>query len=456
MRGSQRRRVRQRRRALLGFVAGVSATALLAGGGSAWALWTASTQGTSTARTNAVTVAVAAHGLDASYTNEHSTFVHTGSFTVTNTSGTSGTVGATVSGGGSLAAGLPIRIWPASTGPCTAPPPPGATSGRWDSAAAPAVTGVAPAAAVTYCVRTEISVDTRNAISTPTGAMATHPVITASLTTAGWSAKTATVAVTQSTQGIYPLAGSGWLPHGVARWFTVRAGASPSVCLDVKGGRNDPGTPLLAFSCGPVSNQAFELVPVATGNDYLVTLRPANALQTRAAVDPVTQQQLTAAAALGGATGAEPAAQRWYVQRVPGNRWSFVSALDGRCLTLPGTSTEDPTHTGPCTGSNVALELRREPVTFAASAQEVTVSWGIAPGNAVIFNLQTRPAGAHEWSNQVTNTGPGARTFTFSTAGFSPGTHELRISDFGGGTIYGDMTMTVDGSGRATAGSGFG
>ena len=449
-------RGRQSRRALLGFVAGASAVALVAGGSSAWALWTATTQGSSTAKTNAVSVSVAANGLDATTTNDHSTFVHTGSFTVTNTSGTAGAVGATIAGGGSLAAGLPIRIWPETTGPCTNPPPAGAASGKWESATAPTVTGVAPGASVTYCVRTQISVDTRNAISTPTGAMATNPVITASLTTSGWSPKTAAVAIVQRTQAIYPLAGSEWLPDGVARWYTIRTGTGQSVCLDVTGGRNDPGTPLLAFACGPVSNQAFEILPVAAGNDRFVTLRPANALPTRAAVNPLTGQQLTAAAANGAPNGADPAAQRWYLQRAPSNRWVIVSALDGRCLTLPSTAPETLTQTGPCTGPNVSVELRREPVTFAGSSTEATVSWNIAPGNAVIFNLQTRAVGETDWDNRVTNTGRTARTFKFSTANFPAGTHELRISDFGGETVYGGMTMTVDAAGRATAGTGFG
>ncbi|WP_427870189.1 RICIN domain-containing protein [Leucobacter luti] len=448
-----RRAFRLPRRVMAGFAAGVAVAALALGGGSAWAFWTAGAEASASMKTAPVTLTITPSALDGVFVNTTSTLTRTGSFTVTNTSSTPGAVGATISGTGPLAAGLPVRIWPNTVAACTAGTPASATSGTWASAVAPSVQGVLPGSSVTYCARTDVPVASRDAISAASGSQSTNPVVTGTLTTAGWPAKGAAVQTTQRTQAIYPLPAANWLPDGVSRWYTVRAAANTNVCLDVSGSGTAGGTPILSYGCYVTSNQAFEILPVAAGDDRLVALRPANAVGTRLAIDPANGQQIIAVNGAG-----DTRAQQWYLQTMPGDRWQLVSALNGYCLVLPTSSSVSSTSAAPCTSANVSVELRREPVSFSASGTTVNISWGIGAGNSTL-RLQTRNAGTTGdagWTTRSTLRGLDARTFSFAIPRIPSGEKEARIVDANDNVVYGGMTFTVPLTGALTAGAGFG
>ena len=448
-----RRGIRLPRRVVAGFAAGVAVATLALGGGSAWAFWTAGADASTSVKTAPVTLTVTPSELDGTFINTTSTLARMGSFTVTNTSATPGAVGATISGTGPLASGLPIRIWQLTGASCAPAVPTGAASGTWASAVAPTVQGVLPGASVTYCVRTDVPVASRDAIAAAAGSQSTNPVVTGTLTTAGWPAKGAAVQTTQRTQAIYPLPAANWLPDGVSRWYTVRAAANTNICLDVSGSGTSGGTPILSYGCYVTSNQAFEIVPVAAGDDRLVALRPGNAVGTRLAIDPANGQQIIAVNGAG-----DTRAQQWYLQSMPGDRWQLVSALNGYCLVLPASSSVSSTSAAPCTSANVSVELRREPVTFSTSGSTVNISWGIGAGNSTL-RLQTRnagTAGSGGWTTRSTLRGLDARAFSFDTRFWLSGTREARIVDANDNVVYGGMTFTVPSSGAPTAGAGFG
>ena len=439
------------RAAIAGFVSGIAAFSLLVGGGAAWAYWTATTQATATVKTAPISITVSPTSLDGTFLNTHATLKRTGSFTVSNTSGTPGDVSASIAGSGSLASNLPIRIWPSSVAACSvAAVPASATSGTWASAAAPAVPGVPAGGSVVYCVRTDVPVASRNLIASANGTSSASSTITATLNSAGWTSKAGAVNATQKTSAVYPLAGTSWLPNGLSRWFTVRAAGNTEQCLDAMSSGGE-GVDMLAYGCYVSSNQSYEILPAADADHRLITLRPAHAGGLRVAVTAAGKVTLASA---GAGTASM---QQWWVQSMPNGRTQLVSAYDGKCLVLPTQESTTPISTVDCTATTAALVLQRSPFTFSASGRTARVTWEVAPGGQT-YRLQQRPAGSSgNWSVASTSSSSIAQTvLEFTPDILASGTWELRIVDSSGAVIYSGMTGSRSWPSSPTAGAGFG
>lgn len=442
------------RRYRAAFVAGILTFCLIFGGGFAWAYWTSSVQGTGNVTTTAVTVQVAANAdLNDLFINTHTSLTQTGSFTVTNPSsnGAPGDVSATLSGTGS-ASGFPVQIWQvANAAACTASTtvPSGTTTGTWGSATAPAVTGVAAGATVTYCVRTVVDpYNGRNAIATASGNSSVTATITGTLATSGWSPKTASSSATLSTQAIFQLA-TNWQDPTKSRWYILRSLTNNGICLDVSGTGIAAGSDAISWSCSGSRNQTWQLTPIdASGN--LVTIQPLHVPSMNLGVYTDGMQSLVT-------PNANDQSQRWYVQARPNSAYQFVNAATGKCLVLKSSQDGTPVAPVDCNSATVgvAVTLSRLPISFSSpTAGSITISGpasGMIPSN---FKLESQPSGGGAWTQRglISNSNP--FSFTFSTSLMANGTYNLRITD-GAGNLIHTMTFTKTSTGN-TAGLGFG
>lgn len=346
----------------LALVAGVTAFLVAIGGTASWAYFTTSATATGTLSTQSVTVTHAGFGgMDATYLPSRLT--DTGSFTVTNTGAVGGTATVTIAAPESWASGLPIRVWPTSAGACSVTNPPGSvSSGTW--ASPPAIGPIlAAGASVTYCVRTTIP-DWKD-LTSATGSRQANPEISVSLNAAGWVATAASATHRQQTAGMYPLT-AGFFDLSLSRWFTVRATTNTSSCLDVNGnGAN--GATVIAYGCHNDSNQRWEFLPVSGGDQSLVTIRPRHAMANRLTYNGDANAIIS--------TASSATAQRWYVQQIDANRFQLVSAVTGLCLGLPTSSAANATMVT-CDSASAGLRFQREPLTFAQSGSNLTLTFG--------------------------------------------------------------------------------
>lgn len=295
--------------------------------------------------------------LSHTYRNTHTTLTRTGSFTVTNTGQSNGSLSVSVSGTEAFLSKIPIHIWPAtSTGACTADTtvPENATSGSWGSTTVASGTVLNAGASIVYCVRTRIIPHSdREGIATSSGSQSARPRLSATLSAAGWSTS-ATVAVmnTQRTEAIYPEARD-YLPADKSHWYTIRSGSNENICLDAP--RGNRRAPVVSRECGDGANQRWQF------QEYLkkgyrpgrVTLRP------RHTPDLYIYQGWGRAELDWKADWSS----YWQVQQVSRNRFLLVAEASGTCLSVrPSPSDKDTTVE--CTDPTAVLELRREGLSY--------------------------------------------------------------------------------------------
>lgn len=452
--------MRTTRARILAVIAGVLAFALLAGGGTAWAYWTATAQGTGQVTTPSVQISQTNFtALQATYINTHTRLTATGSFTVTNNGSVAGTATSRISATGTIAPQMPLSIWPAaSAGVCTpsATIPGSAVSGTWASAAV-AGTPLAAGASQTFCVRTDVPVAQRNTLATASGTATVAGTLNVSLaaTGTGWTAAAAPATAHQTTQAIYPL-DPVLAPATDSRWHAFRSAGNSNACLDVSSS-GGPGTTVISGTCavnaggytGP--SQFWQVIPVNESNRTLVTLRPRHAPATRLAVDG-TRRQVTATASPTSTS------QQWHVQRGPNSAVQFVSAVDGRCLSLPSTTGAGSLSTVDCTNpASVLVAPERKPLDFTSGALLGAGFHTLIVGprdSSARLTLQRQNA-LGGWSNVTTTTPSDPNQIRFSTGLLALGTHTLRLV-FADGTVAYDFVLYSPLLGGMNKVSGFG
>lgn len=391
---ARRSRVARRR---VAFAAGITAFLAAIGGSAAWAYFTATATATGSLSTGSVSVSQANfNGMGAKYLPSELT--KTGSFTVTNTGSVPGTATITMAAPESWASNLAIRVWPTSAGACNlASPPSSALSGSW--AVPPALTpALAAGASVTYCVRTTIA-DWTTLIAA-SGSRQANPVINVSLDASGWVATAPSASHVQQTAGMYPLTNNFFDPT-LSRWYTVRADADTDYCLDVS--RNGgAGTAVIGYGCHANSNQRWEFLPVANGDQWLVSVRPRHAMSTR-----VTYSGANAVVQ----NAANTAAQRWYVQTRGSNRYQLVNAATGLCLSLPTTANANAAMVA-CDSASALLRFVREPLTYGSTSTTITLTFGGANMPAGTLQRCTN-ASCTTWAN-IADIADGATNVAFA------------------------------------------
>lgn len=413
-------------------VAGITALLTAIGGSAGWAYFTASVTAGGSLTTRAVSVGQADFaGMGATYLP--SDLTKTGSFTVSNTGGVSGTATVTIAAPEAWAGGLPIRVWPTSAGPCNATNPPGsALSGSW--AAPPAITPTLNAGtSVTYCVRTTIP-DWR-ALTSPSGSQQANPAIAVSLSAGGWVATASTAGHVQQTAGMYPLT-TGFFDPSLSRWFTVRADANTGYCLDVSGSAGSGGS-VIAYGCHGNANQRWEFLPVSGSDQSLVTVRPRHAMGTR-----VTYSGANAIIQ----NAANTAAQRWYVQYLDSSRFQLVSAATGLCLSLPTTSTANATMVA-CNEPSAQLRFEREPLTFAQSGTNVVLTFGGSTMAGGTLQRCNNAPTCSNWGN-VATIANGATSVSFSRNTYigNGTTRIFRIIDSSSNVVWDGIQLSRSGT----------
>lgn len=441
-----------RRLAVRGFLAGVAAFALLAGGGSAWASWTASAQGTAQVTTPSVSVTQTNFNvLRATYTNSANRQTMSGSFTITNTGSVPGVATTTISSTGTAGRGFPIRMWlvpSAASCSLAAVIPDSAVSGTW-ALTTIAGTSLAAGQSQIFCVRTTVPVSQRNALASPTGSLTAPGTLTVSLASAetGWTAASAPASAPQTTQAIYPLDAS-LAPATTSRWFAFRAATNSNACLDVAAS-GSAGSTVISWACVrtaeglPQANELWQVVPVSEADPTLVAIRPRHAPTTRLAVDANGRQIIAAV------NSAAPA-QQWYVQRASSTTVQFVSAVDGRCLALPATTGNGALSLAECTSAaTVLVTPERIPLGFSTSAQSTSLTVGPSVSGAGL-TLQRWTGAA--WTDIASASGS-VITFSQSTS-LAAGDNSLRIV-FPDGSVAYTLTLSLT-NGVVTPSSGVG
>ncbi|WP_313817625.1 hypothetical protein [Citricoccus sp.] len=447
------------------FIAGVLALALIAGGGAAWAHWTATAQGSGQVSTPSVRISQTDFpALGATYINTHARLSNTGSFTITNNGSVAGVASSRITAPGTIAPQMPLRIWPVSSpGACTASTavPAAATTGTWAAAAVEGTT-LAAGGSQTFCVRTEIPIFQRSALASSTGTTTVAGTLNVSLTATGtgWTATAPAVQAAQATQAIYPLdSGANVLARPAdSRWYSFRNAGTGSTCLDVSG-NGGAGSLAIAWQClqsgttHPQANQFWQVIPVTPSDPSIVTLRPRHAPTTRLAVD-TSGRQVTAAANPSLAT------QQWIVQRMSTADVAtaqFVSAVDGRCLALPSTASGNAVTTRDCTDpSTVLVTPVRSRLGFRPAGMLTNHVLIVGPrAMGAPLTLQRRSS-AGVWNSVATGIPLNQpNELQFSAAALSTGTNTMRLT-FADGTVAYEFVLAVSNSGTVTPTSGFG
>lgn len=425
----------------LPLIAGLVAL-LLAVGGMAWASWTARATATGTVTTDAVAVSQTGFAAPADTKYLPSRLTSTRSFTVTNGSAIPGAATVTIAAPQPYASGLPIRVWPvAGAAACTeatAVPGTGVTTGTWASATL--TPSLAAGSAVTYCVRTQIP--NWRTITDGAGGQTVNPVLTVGINAQGWTATTPTATHAQRTAGMYPLTVGNFYDAGLSRWHTIRSPGASGLCLDVSDSGTAAGTNIIAWTCGPNSNQRWEFVPVSGTNQQLVTLRPRNAPAMRVGTNAAGQLQLAAAATAP--------AQQWYVQRTT-SFFQLVSASTGLCL--PVNATAGVQNAVECDDPRAQLLFVREPLTMSAGLLSVTLSFGSGLPASTLQRLD----GAN-WTNVTGGSiANGATSVTFARELLVlDRTYSFRIVASGGVVLYDNISLRQTLLGGVQAISGIG
>lgn len=400
----------------IAFISGVTAFLIAAGSGAGWAYYTANAMATGSVATQSASVAQANfNSMGATYLPSNLT--STASFTVSNTGSIAGTATVTIAAPEAWASGLPIRVWPSAPAACTAAAsiPGTALSGTW--AAPPAISATLNAGASTsFCVRTIISDWTT--ITSSNGTQFANPVINVSLNASGWIATATTATHVQQTAGMYNLTPNFFDPS-LSRWFTIRANANNSNCLDVSGSGGS-GADVLSYSCHLNSNQRWEFLPVAGGVQNLVTIRPRHATGTRLTYNG------TNARIMNTASGA---AQQWFVQQTDTGRFQLVSAATGLCLSMSSSSGPIATMVA-CNSASAQLVFEREPLVYDGSFGSWitgrTIQLSFDGSNLPVSTLErcTNAPSCTTWVTQATISS-GSTTVSFGASSFTNNTYRI-------------------------------
>ncbi|NUL49316.1 hypothetical protein F7P69_29575 [Cellulosimicrobium funkei] len=451
--------MRATRAGVAAFIAGFMALALVAGGGAAWAYWTATAQGTGQVTTPSVQISETNFSaLQATYINTHTRLTTTGSFTITNNGSVAGVATSRISAPGGIAPQMPLRIWPAASASACTPSatiPESAASGTWASAAVEG-TALAAGASQTFCVRTTVPVSQRDALATTSGTATVAGALNVSMvaTGTGWSATANPALANQTTQAIYRL-DAALAPATDSRWHTLRSAGNSTTCLEVSAS-GGAGSAVASATCAQnadgftAPNQFWQVIPVNEANRTLVTLRPRHAPSTRLAVDG-TGRQVIAAANPASTT------QQWHVQRGPNAAVQFVSAVDGRCLAVPSATGTGALSMVDCTNpASVLVAPDRRPLTFRSGGLLGLGYHTLIVGpRATGATMTLQRWNGSAWNNVTTNTGSNPNEIRFSTGLLAIGTHTLRLI-FADGTVAYEFVLNSPLLGGMNPVSGFG
>lgn len=408
------------RRALIGFVAGVSAAALALGSSAAYAFFTSQAQASGSVTTKSIAITqVNFSKLGATYIN--SELASTGTFSVTNTGQTVGTPTVSVSSSAALASKLPVRMWPVANAAACTPTtavPSSAAQGTWAQISLTGANTLAVNASQMYCVRTQVAAG-RQSLEDVGGDLVADANLSATLTGEGWTSAPATAVATQRTDDIYPLDATVVPAATSSRWYQIKSEGALTTCLDVESsGTGVPtATNVISYSCTNNANQRFRLAPVNESDPTLVTIAPKHTPGARLSVTAAGVQVIEQ-------TSASSINQRWYIQTTQTGSTQLVSALDGRCLSLtPGTTTAN--YVVKCNTAAAKLTLERNQLTFSSgSANSFTLDL-TAQQNGTAPVLQMKSGGS--WST-VAAPAVGSKQISYSPGVFADaGTFEFRI-----------------------------
>jgi len=468
------RRARARRRARRWTLTAALTVGALLVGGTAWAYWTATATGTGTVASHTVAVTQSDFsGLATVYKNH--VLTSTGSFTVTNSGQTGGSVTASISASGSLASSLPVRAWQvASLGACTAAAtvPTGAASGTWASVTLPAVT-IAAGQNAYYCVRTTAA--SRQSLAATSGTQSVTPTVSVVLDDdEGWvGTRSLTASATLSTELIYPYPAVGstsYLQTGLSDWFTIRRAATTTLCLDVSGS-GAGGTNTITYTCHNDPNQRWQIVPATDVGANLVRIRPKHESGLATSLTAGSSNQVTIAA-----SSTSSAAQLWELQRISTTTFQLVAQSTGYCLTMNSVSADTVISTSPCDTSTTAranqvLTLNREPLTCSDQSGWLTgriARIGFSTGNATntgTSKYRAQRGSGTSWTNGAV-TAAGATSIDVELSGTGPTTWRIvidgtptNVASTDSRVLYTDISITGGGSGftpTATCTAGIG
>lgn len=433
---------RIRRRHLVAFAIGIILVSLTTGT-AAHAYWTAQARGTGAVTTTSVAITQTDFpALTTTYVNTLTRLQSTGSFVITNTGQTAGTVTASIAGAGSLGPLLPVRIWPVvNAAACTASstPPSSATTGTWASVTVTGGTPLAAGASQRFCVRTVVA--DASTLAATTGARDVTATLTASLGGTGWANASTTAATTHRSVAIYPASA---VPASTsdAHWYTMRPAGASNLCADVMYNGTGAGSYVISYSCfdnsstRPNSNRAWQFVPL-DASKQVVALRPAHSGEMRLSTD-------TTGGAILAASNTTDAKQAWIVQARGSGQYQLVSKATGQCLVFP-TSNNRRLTLADCDQAKTGITLPATLPTVtasSASAFTVDVGWYLAGG----YSQQVEMLSGGSWVSCRTS----------GTASVSGSTVECQRPTTGAGTlrlVSGDQVMYQFTINRTASGS---
>lgn len=352
------------RRHLAAFIAGVSLVVVALGGGAAYAYWTVSANASGSIATTKVEVTTPdfAGAVTKTYINSTLDTVGTGSttlsstapFSVVYTAGTAGTLTVNITAPStSFTQAFTVRVWGvASAAACTSATPVPSSgvvtltnwSGQITSTTTTSATGTN-----WYCMR---STAPRTAVASAAGAQSANVAVNASLASNGWTS-TSSAQGTQATAAIYPLSNS----LSVLSTYRLSAQAASGNCLDISGSGTTAGALVISYQCTGNPNQKFRVSAASLLSIFdtsLVTLNPQHTPTSRLRVGAGTADNVQM---LQSVAGGAAYSNSWFVQRIGGSQYQFVSAHSGRCLSILPTSSGDDVTTVECTDASANITV---------------------------------------------------------------------------------------------------
>lgn len=362
------------------FVAGFAAVAILLGGGSAFAYWTATAAATGTTTSTAVTVTqqgfanLATTYRNSSLASSGATLVRSaGSFRISNTGTEAGIATLALTGTGPLSS-MAVRVWPADASGCASTPPASAATGTWASTR---LTGMALASGQSATVCVQASAE-RATLAAAGGIADVTVTANVTLDASGWAATAATAVAVHKTSAIFPLSGAA-VPVSGSRWVMLTPKDDTTRCLDVDDAQPHVGSAVSTYKCYESSaadrtnpNRLWQMIPVSADRS-LVTFRPAHAPTRRLGLKGDAGPDL----ALAAADAASPA-QQWYLQDRGDGGHLVVNALNGLCMAeQPGQNA--PVRLVECDSSaavSIGISAPTQPRIIRASKTRMTIDVG--------------------------------------------------------------------------------
>lgn len=431
----------RRRFAATTAVVGLALFSVLAGAGTSYAYWTASTATTVSATTGDVDVTVG--GFAAGTIQNHVT-QSVGYVTVTNTTlqNASSTTPTALTlqvkrdtGDAGFAAAASVVVWPAagnSSANCTlSATATGGLSGNWSTGVT--LTGtLAKGASAVYCVRTTVDPAGAGAAGGTTSFAAKVQATLAVQNFTGSASSTSPM----STAFIYPL---GSTVTGTS--LRVHVGSlATGLCLDVSGNGGNGGA-VIPWGCHTNTNQQWQF---AASGSY-VNITPQHNTGVRLAATSTAN----GAAVLVVSTSTGSQLQDWQLQTTGTGQFQLVNRASGYCLTSGSTSgQQDVAMTvAPCDGSLAQRFLPR----LRSIACAVNSAWDWWNGYRTLQLSWTSTTGTRTFivdGAQVAPTTNGATGITLrvdQNAYAAGSTHSYTVLQ--GGLVVAAGSFTVDGSG---------